>query len=66
MLEIMLNDEHLMSILFSISEIALTTLGLAYHHEQDYNRRQPDVVVGGLELGYTSDAVLYDNSVGSL
>ena len=42
MLEIMLNDEHLMSILFTISEIAFATLGLAYQHEQDYNTRQPE------------------------
>ena len=62
----MLNDEHLMSILFTISDIALATLGLAYQHEQDYDRRQPDVVVGGLGLGCTADALLCDNSVGSL
>ena len=62
----MLNDEHLMSIIFTQSEIALATLGLAYNHEQDYNGRQPDVVVSGLGLGYTANSVLCDNSVGSL
>ena len=62
----MLGDEHLMSDLFTTSEIALATLGLAYHREHDDNGRQLDVVVGGLGLGYTAEAVLCDNSVGSL
>ena len=66
MLEIMLGDEHLMSDLFTTSEIALATLGLAYHREQDDNGRQLDVVVGGLGLGYTADAVLCDKSRGLL
>ena len=65
-LEIMLGDEHLMSDLLTTSEIALATLGLAYHREQDDNGRQLDVVVGGLGLGYTAEAVLCDKSVGSL
>ncbi len=50
-LDIMLGDEHLASDLFTTSEIALATLGLAYHREQDDNKRQLDVVVGGLGLG---------------
>ena len=65
-LEIMLGDKHLMSDLFTTSEIALATLDLAYHREQDDNGRQLDVVVGGLGLGYTAEAVLCDKSVGSL
>ncbi len=65
-LEIMLGDEHLMSDLFTTSEIALATLGLAYHREQDDNGSKLDVLVGGLGLGYTAEAVLCDNSVGSL
>ena len=65
-LEIMLGDEHLMSDLFTTSEIALATLGLAYHREQDDNGRQLDVVVGGLGLGYTAEALLCDKSVGNL
>ena len=47
----MLGDEQLMFDLFTTSEIALGTLGLAYHREQDDNKRQLDVVVGGLGLG---------------
>ena len=62
----MLNYEHLMSDLFTTSEIALGTLGLAYHREQDDKGRELDVVVGGLGLGYTAEAVLCDKSVGSL
>ena len=65
-LEIMLGDEHLMSDLFTTSEIALATLGLAFHREQDGDGRQLDVVVGGLGLGYTAEAVLRDSCVGSL
>ena len=60
----MLGDEQLMFDLFTTSEIA--TLGLAYHPEQDDKGRQLDVVVGGLGLGYTAEAVLCDKSVGSL
>ena len=66
MLEITLNDEHLMSNLFTTLEIAFATLGLAYHREQNDNGRQLDVVIGGLGLGYTANAVLCDNSVVSL
>ena len=55
-----------MSDLFTTSEIALATLGLAYHREQDENGRQLDVVVGGLGLGYTAEALLCDKSVGNL
>ncbi len=59
--EIMLGDEHLMSSLFTESEIALARLGLA---EADGNGL--DVVVGGLGLGYTAQEVLRNDSVGSL
>ena len=59
--EIKLGDEFLMSSLFTASEIALARLGLA---------RLPgtalDVVVGGLGLGYTAQAVLEHSNVGSL
>ena len=65
-LEIVLGDEFLMSDLFTTSEIALATLGLAYHREQAGGKRQLDVVVGGLGLGYTAEAVLQDSSVSSL
>jgi len=59
--EIILGDEHLMSSLFTASEIALATLGLEKLNGQDLN-----VVVGGLGLGYTAGAVLQDMRVGAL
>ncbi|WP_420410341.1 spermidine synthase [Hoeflea sp.] len=52
-LEIKLGDEHLMSDLFTASEIALADLGLAACDGENL-----DVVVGGLGLGYTAKAVL--------
>ncbi|MEQ8306627.1 MAG: spermidine synthase [Hoeflea sp.] len=52
-LEIKLGDEHLMSDLFTASEIALADLGLAACEGESL-----DVVVGGLGLGYTARAVL--------
>jgi spermidine synthase len=51
--EIKLGDEYLMSSLFTASEIALARLGLAELSGPDL-----DVVVGGLGLGYTGQAVL--------
>ena len=65
-LEIMLGDEQLMFDLFTTSKIALGTLGLAHHPEQDDKLRKLDVVVGGLGLGYTAEAVLCEKAVGSL
>lgn len=59
--EIMLGDEHLMSSLFTASEIALARLGLS-----EVDGDALDVVVGGLGLGYTAGEVLRDNSVASL
>ena len=59
--EAMLGDEHLMSSLFTVAEIALGTLGLAALDGDDL-----DVVVGGLGLGYTAQAVLDDPRVRSL
>lgn len=61
-LEIKLDDEHLMSSLFTVSEIALARLGLAPLRD----REGLDVVVGGLGLGYTAQAVLEDARVKSL
>lgn len=60
-LEIMLGEEHLMSSLFTASEIALARLGLAALPGDHL-----DVVVGGLGLGYTAKAVLEDPRVASL
>ncbi len=59
--EVILGDEHLMSSLFTASEIALADLGLAACDGIDL-----DVVVGGLGLGYTAQAVLKNNTVRSL
>ncbi|MGF1626822.1 MAG: spermidine synthase [Alphaproteobacteria bacterium] len=59
--EIKLDDAFLMSSLFTASEIALARLGLAALPGE-----RLDVVVGGLGLGYTAQAVLEDGRVGSL
>jgi spermidine synthase len=59
--EIKLGDEFLMSSLFTVAEIALARLGLAA-----LQRTELDVVVGGLGLGYTAQAVLEDKRVRSL
>lgn len=60
--EIKLDDEFLMSSLFTTAEIALARLAIS---------RLPgegpwEVVVGGLGLGYTAEAVLTEPRVGSL
>ena len=62
--EVLLGDEHLMSSLFTASEIALAKLGLAALGEA--TERGWDVVVGGLGLGYTAAAVLEDERVRAL
>src|SRR5947208_7878821 len=59
--EIKLGDEYLMSSLFTVSEIALARLGLGELSGGDL-----DVVVGGLGLGYTAQAVLQHATVRSL
>ncbi|MDB1086420.1 spermidine synthase [Streptomyces sp. ACA25] len=59
--EVKLDDEYLMSSLFTAGEIALAELGLA-----DLPGTGLDVVVGGLGLGYTAATVLRDARVGSL
>jgi len=51
--EIKLGDESLMSCLFTATEIALARLGLAELGEGEAR----DVVVGGLGLGYTAQAL---------
>lgn len=56
--EVILGDEHLMSDLFTTSEVALAELGLA---ACDGDRL--DVLVGGLGLGFTAGAVLADQRV---
>jgi spermidine synthase len=59
--EIKLGDEFLMSSAFTVAEIELARLGLA-----TLARAGLDVVVGGLGLGYTAQAVLENPDVRSL
>lgn len=59
--EIKLGDEFLMSSAFTAAEIALADIGLATLSGENL-----DVVVGGLGLGYTAQAVLAQTNVGSL
>jgi len=59
--EIKLGDEFLMSSQFTAAEIELARLGLAA-----LDRTGLDVVVGGLGLGYTAQAVLENLDVRSL
>ena len=59
--EIKLGDEFLMSSQFTAAEIELARLGLAALGHADL-----DVVVGGLGLGYTAQAVLADERVREL
>ena len=59
--EIKLNDEFLMSSLFTVAEVELAHLALA-----ELPREPLNVVVGGLGLGYTAQTVLENPGVGSL
>ncbi|MFS8103834.1 spermidine synthase [Lentzea alba] len=59
--EIKLNDEFLMSSLFTVAEVELARLALA-----DLPRAPLQVVVGGLGLGYTAQTVLEHAHVESL
>jgi spermidine synthase len=59
--EVKINDEFLMSSLFTVAEIQLATLGLA-----ELAPTELSVLVGGLGLGYTAAAVLDDPRVTSL
>ncbi|MGH3502129.1 MAG: spermidine synthase [Nocardioidaceae bacterium] len=59
--EVKLDDEFLMSSLFTVAEIELARLGLA-----EVSGTDVDVAVGGLGLGYTARAVLEDPRVRSL
>ena len=60
-LEVKLDDQVLMSSLFTTGEVALANLGLARLGGQDV-----DVMVGGLGLGYTAAAALAHPNVRSL
>lgn len=59
--EIKLGDDYLMSSLLTVSEIALAQRGLAPLQGTDLA-----IVVGGLGLGYTAQAVLAHETVGSV
>jgi len=59
--EIKLNDEFLMSSMFTVAEIELARLALA-----ELSRTPLHVVVGGLGLGYTARTVLEHPETGSL
>jgi spermidine synthase len=59
--EVKLDDDFLMSSLFTVAEIELARLALAAAPATGV-----DVVVGGLGLGFTACAVLSDPRVGSL
>lgn len=59
--EVKLGDEFLMSSLFTVAEIELARLALARLPGSDL-----DVVVGGLGLGFTAQAVLIDERVRNL
>ncbi|WP_269584187.1 spermidine synthase [Roseibium sp. Sym1] len=59
--EILLGEEHLMSSLFTASEVALADKGLAALPGTGL-----DVLVGGLGLGYTAKAVLAHDGVAAL
>ncbi|MGW6441795.1 spermine/spermidine synthase domain-containing protein [Lentzea sp. NPDC055074] len=59
--EIKLNEEFLMSSLFTVAEVELANLALAELSGEDLH-----VVVGGLGLGYTAQTVLEHANVGSL
>ncbi|HKJ55406.1 MAG TPA: hypothetical protein VJ978_05405 [Nitriliruptoraceae bacterium] len=59
--EVKLGDEYLMSSRFTVGEEELAEVGLGWTSGDDL-----DVVVGGLGLGYTAQAVLADARVASL
>ncbi len=59
--EVKLNDEYLMSSLFTVAEEELATLGLAAAEGADLQ-----VLVGGLGLGYTAVTALHDDRLGRL
>lgn len=59
--EVKLDDEYLMSSLFTVAERELARLGLARTRGE-----QLDILVGGLGLGYTAREALTDNKVRSV
>jgi spermidine synthase len=64
--EVKLDDEYLMSSLFTVAEVELARLGLAALSGSGLADSELDVVVGGLGLGYTAVTVLEHERVRSL
>jgi spermidine synthase len=64
--EVKLGDEYLMSSLFTVAEVALAELALGWLTSRTTPPGGWDVVVGGLGLGHTADAVLADDRVREL
>ena len=65
--EVKLDDDFLMSSMFTVAEIELARLALAELADAEPNPLEGwDVVVGGLGLGYTARNVLEDSRVASL
>lgn len=60
--EVKLGDEFLMSSLFVEAEEQLSKLGLAALHQNGF-KRDLNIIVGGLGLGYTAIAALADDDV---
>ena len=61
--EIKLNEEFLMSSLFTVGEVALSEIGL---DALDVPDGSAEVIVGGLGLGYTAEMALAHQATGSL
>ena len=61
--EVKLGEYFLMSSLFHEAEVGLAQLGLARLDSTGSNKKDLDVVVGGLGLGYTAARVLEDERV---
>jgi spermidine synthase len=64
--EVKLDDDFLMSSLFTVAEVEVARLALAELSPADFGADPLDVAVGGLGLGYTALTVLEDDRVGSL
>jgi spermidine synthase len=64
--EVKLDDDFLMSSLFTVAEVEVARLALAELDLADFDADTLDVAVGGLGLGFTALTVLEDDRVGSL
>jgi len=64
--EVKLDEEFLMSSLFTEAEVRLSLLGLKQAQEKFGSNEKLDIVVGGLGLGYTAVTVLENPAVNSL